>query len=186
MTRPTVRDIPGMAELLRNGLEDSPATVKAIGDYIGDLWHAKPGEAVTSPYIIPLQLANEICSLVLAFRDQQQRLGGKVEIKKVAETRGSRFNSGKARFDLLDWEAMAGLAGVLEFGATKYAPYNWKKGLPYMEIIASTLRHIAAITRGEDIDSETGKPHADHIQCNGMFLSWMMKNRPDMDDRHKG
>ena len=36
---------------------------------------------------------------------------------------------------------------------------------------------------GEDNDPESGLPHLGHIQCNALFLSWMMEHRPDLDDR---
>lgn len=104
--------------------------------------------------------------------------------ENIATNRGSRFNNGKTRYDLLNWESLEGLAKVLEFGAQKYSAHNWQKGLPVTEILASLLRHVAAIQNGEILDPETNLPHADHIQCNAMFLSWMMKNRADMYDVH--
>lgn len=96
-----------------------------------------------------------------------------------------RFNGGKLRWDLVDFEALVPLVQVLEFGATKYAAHNWKKGLFYCGIISSLLRHIYAILRGEDNDPESGLPHVGHAMCNIMFLSSMMQTRPDLDDRFK-
>lgn len=149
------------------------------------IWEAKPRSTIPHPSFMSELQANEAASVICQAKQEWWNNRGSVNIRDVAEIRGSRFNNGKTRYDLLDWETLQGLADVLAFGAQKYAPYNWKKGLPVTEIIASMLRHVAAISQGEDIDSETGLPHADHIQCNAMFLSWMMKNRPDMDDRHK-
>lgn len=184
--QPKFQDIPGLESIIWSmNLKNDSVALTEVGMFIGDLWISKQGTKVPKPSWMLIQTANEITSAVLEFREHLTRREGEVEIRKVAEIRGSRFNSGKPRFDLLDWDALQGTAAILEFGAKKYAPYNWKKGLPYMEILASMMRHIAAITRGEDNDPETGLPHADHIQCNAMFLSWMMKNRPDMDDRHK-
>ena len=37
----------------------------------------------------------------------------------------------------------------------------------------------------EDNDKESGISHIGHIQCNALFLAWMIENRPDMDDRFK-
>jgi hypothetical protein len=96
-----------------------------------------------------------------------------------------RFNGGKARWDLVDFDALLPLVQVLEFGAQKYAAHNWKKGLYFCGIINSLLRHVYAILRGEDNDPESNLPHVGHIMCNIMFLSWMMQNKPELDDRVK-
>lgn len=102
--------------------------------------------------------------------------------------RGMRFNESKPRMDLLDADALQGLAEVLTFGANKYSAHNWRKGLSVSETLASMLRHVAAIQRGEDIDLESGKPHIDHVGCNWMFLSNFFKH-PELyqqfDDRWK-
>lgn len=84
--------------------------------------------------------------------------------------------------DLLDPDALEGLARVLEFGAKKYSRNNWRGGISYSRLIAACLRHIFAILRGEYIDSESGLPHVDHAACCIMFLSHFMKNREDLND----
>ncbi len=99
---------------------------------------------------------------------------------------GVKHDAGKPRVDLLDPQALEGLAAVLTFGAQKYAAHNWRGGMPYGRLIAAALRHLFAIMRGEDLDPESGLPHVDHLGCCWMFLSWNMKNRPDLDDRWKG
>ena len=98
---------------------------------------------------------------------------------------GKRFNKGKFRWNLVDFPSLVPMVQVLMFGATKYSPHNWKKGLPITETIDSLYRHLNALNDGEDNDSESGLPHIGHILCNAMFLSFMLKNRPDLDDRHK-
>ena len=55
------------------------------------------------------------------------------------------------------------------FGAKKYAPENWKKGLDRTEILESAQRHLIALFDGEENDSESGLSHAGHILCNMMF-----------------
>lgn len=70
---------------------------------------------------------------------------------------------------------------VLEYGATKYAPDNWKKGLNREEILESLLRHVFElmdqVDRGEsDLDSESGLEHIGHIMCNAMFYSYHKRN----------
>lgn len=60
---------------------------------------------------------------------------------------------------------------------------NWKGGLKVTEVIESMQRHINALMRGENNDPESGLPHIGHIQCNAMFLGYMLKYKKDMDDR---
>ena len=97
---------------------------------------------------------------------------------------GHHKDEGKPRVDLLDPEAMLGIAEVLTFGATKYAESNWRGGIKYSRIIGSILRHLFAIMRGEDLDIESGLLHIDHLGCDAMFLSYYMRNRKDLDDRY--
>jgi hypothetical protein len=101
------------------------------------------------------------------------------------ENKGNRNNQGKPQWSLVDFPSLEGTVRVLEFGAKKYAPHNWRKGLPTTEICDSLLRHTFAYLNGEDNDPESGLSHVDHIQCNAMFLKHMVQNRPDMDTRYK-
>lgn len=94
-----------------------------------------------------------------------------------------RYNDGKLEWTLVDFKSLEGLVKVLMFGKQKYGKDNWKKGLKYLSIIDSMLRHTFAFMSGEDSDPESGLPHTDHIMCNAMFLSHMFNNRKDLDDR---
>lgn len=97
--------------------------------------------------------------------------------------KGLRYNTGKLRFDLQHPVATEGLVRVLTFGAQKYAPRNWERGMKWSDVISSLKRHLAAIERGEDYDPETGELHIDHLQCNAHFLSAYYKIYPQGDDR---
>jgi hypothetical protein len=60
---------------------------------------------------------------------------------------------------------------VLEFGAKKYAPFNWEKGIEYSRVYHAFCRHWKAIlVDGELNDPETGLPHEAHALCELMFL----------------
>lgn len=85
-------------------------------------------------------------------------------------------------------EGLGQMCAVLEFGATKYSRNNWRKGQPYMRVVASLLRHVMAFARGEDIDPESGQPHMGHVMCNAAFLAHFVANHDDpryagLDDR---
>jgi hypothetical protein len=96
-----------------------------------------------------------------------------------------RYNSGKERWSLVDYEALKPMVHVLAFGAKKYSDDNWRKGLKTKEVCESLLRHITAYLSGQDNDQESGLPEVGHILCNAMFLSHMHLFRPDMDTRIK-
>lgn len=98
---------------------------------------------------------------------------------------GMRFNKGKPRWGLVPQSALLPMVEVLEFGANKYAAWNWTKGLSVTEICESMKRHLDAFMEGEDSDKESGISHVGHIQCNALFLAWMLKNKPEFDDRYK-
>jgi hypothetical protein len=104
---------------------------------------------------------------------------------KESVATGVKHDQDKAPMDLLDPMALDGLARVLQFGARKYASHNWRGGISYSRLIAALLRHSFAFLRGEYIDPESGLPTVDHIGCCWMFLSWMSKNRQDLDDLWK-
>jgi len=99
---------------------------------------------------------------------------------------GRKDDQEKPRVDLLDPLFLEGVANVLGFGSRKYTANNWRGGIAYSRLLGAILRHTLAILRGEDTDPESGLPHVDHLGCSVMFLSNMMKTRPDLDDRWKG
>jgi hypothetical protein len=96
-----------------------------------------------------------------------------------------RFNEGKRQWALVDFESLEPMVEVLEFGAKKYSPDNWKKGLPVRSIVESLLRHIFAFLRGQDKDPESGISHIGHMMCNLMFLSYVMKHKKEEFDNRK-
>lgn len=98
---------------------------------------------------------------------------------------GVKHDSEKPRMDLLSPIALEELAKVLTFGAKKYAPYNWAKGIAYSRILGAMLRHLLAFSRGQDKDPETGLSHIAHLMCNCQFLLHFEKYRTEFDDRPK-
>lgn len=84
---------------------------------------------------------------------------------------GVKFDGQKPRFDLVPPHIEEEVAKVLEFGARKYAPDNWKK-VPdgKRRYLAALGRHVNAYKRGEQCDPETGLHHLAHAICCAMFL----------------
>lgn len=98
---------------------------------------------------------------------------------------GARYNGGKTRLDLIPLSTLKACADVFAYGERKYARWNWMKGMPWMAVIASLLRHLDAFQRGEDIDPESGLPHLGHIMCNVVMLCHYADHYVDGDDRPK-
>jgi len=48
--------------------------------------------------------------------------------------KGDRLNQGKPKWSLVPQSALLPMVQVLEYGAIKYAPHNWRKGLSVTEI----------------------------------------------------
>lgn len=84
---------------------------------------------------------------------------------------------------LIDLNALRPMADVLEFGEKKYSRNNWKKGMPWSEIVDCMLRHTAEFMDGRDIDPDSKQLHAGHIAANAMFLCYAVQHHLDKDDR---
>lgn len=84
---------------------------------------------------------------------------------------GRKDDSGKPRWDLLPMHALEDVARVLEFGACKYAPDDWRKVEGWRWRYARAgFGHLAAFVRGERLDAESGLPHLAHATCCVLFL----------------
>ena len=95
----------------------------------------------------------------------------------MPESKGLRYNEGKRKWSLVHFKSLEPMIEVLEYGATKYAPKNWQKGLEKDEILESLQRHVAKLFDGEEIDQESGLHHIGHIMCNAMFYSYFLDKK---------
>lgn len=94
---------------------------------------------------------------------------------------GVKFDSAKPATDQLEPAWLLAVARVLGYGASKYAPRNWK-GLTTTRLYASVLRHLLAWRGGEDYDEESGESHLTHASAAVMML-WWLALRGNRDDR---
>lgn len=88
-----------------------------------------------------------------------------------------KYDTGKARMELLPLDALEQVAAVMTFGANKYADNGWKS-LPDADgrYTGALLRHLTAIQSGEVNDPESGLPHIAHVACNAIFLTYFEVN----------
>jgi len=90
---------------------------------------------------------------------------------------GRKFDTGKARWSLFPAGTLLQILEVLEIGAKKYAPDNWKyvpeRRTRYYDALH---RHVEAWWGGEKADPETGRSHLAHAACCILFLMWCDRN----------
>lgn len=98
---------------------------------------------------------------------------------------GYRYNKGKGSLNLLPLDALREICKVYDFGASKYAPWNWAKGLSYSETQASLMRHLTDWSIGVDKDTESGLYHDVHIAWNAITLVALRIRGIGTDDRFK-
>ena len=102
---------------------------------------------------------------------------------------GTKDDSGKLRWDLVDWGTLAGMVKIMTFGVIKYGDRNWEQGLLWGRVFGAMMRHLTvwwmAHMRGEDgTDPETGESHLDHAMCCLHFLrTYEKRGMTDFDDR---
>jgi hypothetical protein len=105
------------------------------------------------------------------------------ELIRVVKAHGMRYNDGKLKWSYVHWASIEPMVRVLMFGAQKYEPFNWQKGLKKDEILESMMRHIAKLMDGEMNDPESGLPHIGHIQCNAMFYQYMVSKELELEKK---
>lgn len=106
-----------------------------------------------------------------------------------------RYNAGKPPVTLIPTSFVRALMGVfcprftlevarvLDFGRNKYAAYNWRKGGPWMDVLASGFRHVLWYRSGETHDAESELHHLAHLGCNIAFLLEFVEQGTPTDDR---
>ena len=102
---------------------------------------------------------------------------------QTADGGGLRFNNGKLPLELVPVEALESMAEVLRFGAKKYAPRNWERGMKRSICYACAMRHLTKWFRGEDKDEESGLSHLDHALTNLAMLVTYERRGIGADDR---
>lgn len=96
---------------------------------------------------------------------------------------GTKYDEGKFPLSYISRRANEQESRVLLFGASKYARWNWAKGMAWSRLLDAALRHITAYADGEDVDPETGISHLAHARCDLGFLLDYEVSHPELDDR---
>lgn len=83
---------------------------------------------------------------------------------------GRKDDSSKEPWHLVPFDAVRAIVKVLAFGANKYEPRNWEKGIAWSRCYSALMRHMTAWWEGEKADAETGFSHLWHAGCCIFFL----------------
>ena len=86
------------------------------------------------------------------------------------QTEGVKYDETKPPLHLIAPDFLYALADILDFGAKKYAPRNWEKGMSWHKVYRAAIGHLFDWWRGAGPDPETGKSHLWHAACCIMFL----------------
>ena len=86
---------------------------------------------------------------------------------------GRKHDSNKPRYSLLPENTVHNVIQVLEYGAVKYEPDNWKY-VPdaRTRYYDAAMRHIDDWWNGSEVDEESSLPHLAHAICCLLFLLW--------------
>jgi len=78
----------------------------------------------------------------------------------------------KPQMGLIPVAAMEEIARVMELGAKKYGPYNWRsQPIKNMVYAHAALRHLYAYIGGQTHDPESGRSHLAHVaSCAAIVL----------------
>lgn len=99
---------------------------------------------------------------------------------------GVKRDTGKHQWHLLPLAILRGVVDVLMFGAKKYAPNNWRLGMPWSQVYNAAMRHLITFWEDRnDLDPETKLHEIDHAICCLLFLRHYTLHFPHLDDRYQ-
>lgn len=100
------------------------------------------------------------------------------------EATGGEKGAKDEKFSLIPWDVMREVARHYAFGASKYAPWNWRKGYDWSLSADALQRHFVAFWMDhEDDDEETGTPHLAAVIFHAAALLFFSRHFPQLDDR---
>lgn len=108
--------------------------------------------------------------------------------KKKKQILGTRLNDSKLRWRNFPMFLIRPLIEVAHFGETKYETFNFLDGQTVLNCMDSMKRHLDKFEDPSftDEDDESKVSHLAHIAWNALVALYMMKTRPELDDRFKG
>lgn len=108
-------------------------------------------------------------------------------LDKKSQAQGRRDNKEKTRWRNVPLFLFEDVIKVGQFGETKYATFNYLKGLSINDTLDALKRHLMKFESPyeSDNDDESLQNHLAHVAWNAIVALHMIKTRPDLDDRYK-
>ncbi len=103
----------------------------------------------------------------------------------VKDNSGIKYDQYKPRWDLLPFDALTEIAKVMTYGAVKYEPRNWEKGMSWGRVFSSMQRHLSSWFHGKNEDSESSMSHLAHAASCILYLLAFECRGEGVDDRPK-
>lgn len=94
-----------------------------------------------------------------------------------------KYDENKWRLSDVPQLALRDVAKVFNYGANKYAKFNYSGNIQALRYYDACQRHLHAWMTGEDID-ESGNPHLAHAIASLMMLLDGLNNNLVQDDRN--
>lgn len=103
------------------------------------------------------------------------------------EKEALRYNDGKPAMGYLPLDLLDGTASVMEYGAQKYEPENYRRGYTNLySPLSSLIRHVSEVQRavatedadgekGHLLDSESDLAHIHHVITSALLLIHSMR-----------
>jgi hypothetical protein len=88
----------------------------------------------------------------------------------------------KPRLSLIPVEALNHMAKAFGFGADKYGRFNYRKGMEHSRLLDAALRHINAITSGEEYDPESKLHHVGHALASLAMYAYNIEHHKKLND----
>jgi hypothetical protein len=101
---------------------------------------------------------------------------------KMSKQQATKNDQGKAPISLIPSDYILGTASVFAFGGRKYGLNNFRNGIAHSRCLDAAFRHLLAISRGEELDPESGLPHIYHASCSIAMLDYMRLKHPALND----
>jgi len=99
-------------------------------------------------------------------------------------TKAIKNDEGKICISDIPQHSLMSVAQVFNYGAKKYAKFNYSKGMEWLRYYDACQRHLNAWMIGEDVD-ESGCHHIDHAIASLMMLRENIHLNKGEDNRNK-